>query len=133
MNKHRSYGLTLKVGARPAMLGTFMQNASLYALAGLRRVKTDFRLNYLGCLEPLDCAAGEFARGTRSLDQDFTAWTLGAGIEKRLGERLAVQGELRFTQYLQEDWLSFNLNGIEVPVELDGDDLDLAVTLIWRP
>ena len=43
-----------------------------------------------------------------------------------------MQGELRFTEYSQEDWLSFSLNGIEVPAELDGDDLELSLKLIWR-
>ena len=131
MERNRSYGLTLKLGGSPPVLASAMGNASLYALAGVRRVKTEFGLAFHGCLEPADCVAEQFTRGTLTRDQDFTAWTLGAGIEKRLAERLAVQGELRFTEYPEEEWLSFNLNGIEVPAELDGDDLELSLRLIW--
>lgn len=132
MDKNRSYGLTLKLGGNPPMLASVMSNASLYALAGARRAKTEFGLDFYGCLEPADCPTEQFTRGTLTRGQDFTAWTLGTGIEKRLTDRFAVQGELRFTEYSQEDWLSFSLNGIEVPAELDGDDLELSLKLIWR-
>ena len=131
MTKNRSYGLAVKAGAAPAFLSAV--GADLYALVGLRRVKADFRLGYFGCLEPLDCVAEQLSRGALDRNQDFAAWTLGVGVEKSLTSRFALRGEARFTQYADEDWLSFDLNGIRVPAELGGDDLDVAVSLIWHP
>ncbi|MCE2390755.1 MAG: outer membrane beta-barrel protein [Proteobacteria bacterium] len=131
LEKERSYGLTVKLGADPVFLRPFLGETSLYLLAGLRLVDTKFEIEYDGCFRvaPL-CVPAEFEAGSLSRSQDFVAWTGGVGLEKRFGEHLALQGEVRYTGYADEDWLSFDLDGIQVPAELDGDDLDLSLNLI---
>ena len=131
LEKERSYGLTLKLGANPGFLRPVLGETSLYLLAGLRLIDTKFEIDYEGCFRPAPlCVPAEFEAGSLSRSQDFVAWTGGVGLEKRFGERLALQGEVRYTGYADEDWLSFDLDGIQVPAELDGDDLDLSLNLI---
>ena len=131
LNKDKSYGLTLKLGASPGILRSWLGESSLYLLAGVRRVEAKFGIAYEGCFRvaPL-CGPQELEAGGLRRNEDFIAWTGGLGLEKSLGEHLALQGELRYTGYAAEDWLSFDLDGIHVPVELDGEDLDLSLNLI---
>ena len=130
--KDKSYGLTLKLGFRPRFSWPGLGEASLYALAGVRRVEAEFGVDYEGCFRPAPpCTPAEFQKGSLRRDEEFVAWTGGLGLEKPFGESLALQGEVRYTGYAAEDWLSFDLDGIKVPAELDGDDLDFSLNLVW--
>ena len=89
--KNRSYGFTVRLGAGiPTGSGL-----NVYALAGLRLLDATLRADYVGCFSSELCtAAEEFTSGTFTYDEDFTGWTTGGGLEKKLGNA-AVRGELR--------------------------------------
>ncbi len=107
LEKDRSRALTLRFGFRADFLGP---GASLYALAGVRRIRADFSVTYRGCGDPATappdgvCPPGRVWSATDRLGRDFDAWTVGAGVEKFVGERLALQAELRYTDYGREAW-----------------------------
>ena len=86
----------------------------------------------------------------RSCWKPLVAWVLLAGVilaspsvvgaaladerlEKMFGSRLGLRGEVRYTGYLAEDWVSFNLKdeGVFVPVRVDNDEVNLSLTLAW--
>ena len=75
----------------------------------------------------------EFTTGATTHNENFTAWTSGAGLEKMFGSRLGLMGEVRYTGYLAEAWVSFNLKdeGVFVPVRVDNDEVNLSLTLAW--
>ena len=129
-----SRGLTLRLGFRAGFLGP---GASLYALAGVRRIRADRVLVYSGCTttewsEDAVCAprrngAPGYVRDVRSsLGVDFDAWTLGAGAEWPLGGAYALQAEARYADYGRERRLS-TFPGGAVPSALSGREFGLAL------
>lgn len=131
--KKRSYGLTLRLGGSPELLQTYKTN--LYAAAGVRLVQTKFNADYTGCPVPTPCTSpDDFESGTLSRDPNLTAWTGGMGLEKMIGEKLAVRSEIRYTIYEKENWVSFaNERKIRVPAEIDTNETSLSISLIWYP
>ena len=129
-----SRGLTLRLGFPADFLGP---GASLYALAGLRRVRADRVLVYSGCTTtawspgavcaPRRDGAPGYVRDVRSSrGVDFDAWTLGAGAEWPLNGAYALQAEARYADYGRERRLSAFPGG-EVPSALSGREFGLAL------
>ena len=129
-----SRGLTLRLGFRADFLGPA---ASLYALAGVRRVRAERVLVYSGCTTTAwspdaVCAPGRdgapgYVRDVRSSrGVDFSAWILGAGAEWPLGGAYALQAEARYTDYGRERRLS-TFPGGAVPSALSARALGLAL------
>ena len=126
--RNRSYGFTVRLGAGiPTGFGM-----SVYALGGLRRLDATLNADYVGCFSPGLCtAAEEFTSGTFSYDEDFTGWTTGAGLEKRLGNA-AIRGELRYTDYGSAGRVvPYDDLGINVPIGLEAAGIGLLVSLLW--
>lgn len=102
-----SYGVTLRFGGQPAFLGALIgSDAELYALAGVRRTETQYVNRYLGCLAPptpeipTPCpAAADFTSGASRFSKARTAWTLGLGIGKPIGQRTRVQAEAYYADF----------------------------------
>ena len=126
--KNRSYGFTVRLGAGiPTGSGL-----SVYALAGLRLLDATLRADYVGCFSSELCtAAEEFTSGTFTYDEDFTGWTTGGGLEKKLGNA-AIRGELRYTDYRSaERVVPYDDLGIKVPIGMEADGVGLLVSLLW--
>ena len=137
-----SRGLTLRLGFRAGFLGP---DASLYVLAGVRRVQTERVRVYGGCFttpwrpgaeDPrADCAAVRSdipaylpsVRSSRGID--FDVWTLGAGAELPLGGAYALQAEARYSDYGRERQLS-TFPGGESPSALSARALGLALRVL---
>ena len=130
--KDKSYGLTLKLGGSPALLTSWAgDDASLYVLAGVRRVETDFKIAYTGCANASGCTPDEDLSGADAYDRDFLAWVGGAGLEKMIDEHFALRGEARYTWYQREEWISLPDEGrVRVPVELDNGEVGLSLSLV---
>ena len=129
-----SRGLTLRLGFRAGFLAP---DASLYLLAGVRRIQAERVLVYSGCVTtpwsagaacaPLpDGAPGYLSDVRSSRGVDFDAWTLGAGAELPLGEDYALQAEARYSGYDRERRLS-TFPGGAVPSAHSGRELGLAL------
>ena len=134
--KDVSYGLTVRLGVRPDFLQLWEDEASVYVLAGVRHVKAQFKLGFHGCLlsdtQTTDCSTpDQFTSGTQSHQLSFNAWTSGLGLEKMIGPHAAIQGEVRYTGYPSHDWISFDLDGIHVPVNVDNDEVNLLLKMVW--
>ncbi len=127
--KARSYGLTVRLGAGIPILGF---GPSVYALAGLRRLKARFRSDYTGCLDPTPCTApSEFVSGMDSFNENFNGWTTGGGLEKKLGNA-AIRGELRYTGYGRAGRvIPFDDVAVKVPLALEADKVSVRVALVW--
>ena len=126
--KDRSYGFTLRLG------GGFGALRNLYALAGIRRVEAQFTTRYYGCLDASPCSEAEdtpnFVSGTDSRDLDLQGWTVGLGLEKALGQQLALRAETRYTQYATENWVTpFDDVGVTVPAVLEANETSLSLRL----
>ena len=129
-----SRGLTLRLGFRAGFLAP---DASLYLLAGVRRIQTDRVLVYSGCettkwiagaaCAPHSDGSDGYVRNVRSSSgRDFDAWTLGAGAELPLGADYALQAEARYSGYGRERWLA-EFPGGAVPSAHSGRELGLAL------
>ena len=132
--KDWSYGFTLKLGASPALLRKWSgPDTSVYALAGVRRLRTRMRIAYTGCPYATNlCPPAEFVSGSDAWTEHLIGWTSGVGLEKMLGENLALRGEFRYIGYESHSWLSFPDDGkIRVPAEMDSDEVDLSLGLVW--
>ena len=132
-----SRALTLRLGFRAGFLGP---DASLYALAGIRRIQADRVLVYSGCVTtewgqaeacaPLPGGAPGYVRDVReSTGRSFDAWTLGAGAELPLGADYALQAEARYTDYDAERWLA-EFPGGAVPSTHSGREFGLALRVL---
>ncbi len=132
--KDWSYGFTLKLGGSPALLQRWAgSDTSVYALTGVRRLRTRLRIDYTGCpFATESCPPAEFISGASARTEHLTGWTGGAGLEKLLGANLALRGEVRYTAYESHDWLSLPDNGkLRIPAEMDSDEVNLSVGLVW--
>ncbi len=134
--KEESYGVTLKLGASPEWLRALAGESSVYALAGARVVRTRLAVSFDGCPTLEDgnnaCPAGT-ARltGTEVRRRRMKAWTAGAGLEKKITANTALQAEVYYHDYEDEDWIAFDLNGVLVPQELSSEDTGLALRWVW--
>lgn len=134
--KDVSYGLTVRLGVRPDFLQLWEDEASVYVLAGVRHVTARFTIDSYGCLlsetQLTDCSTPDrFTAGTQRHTLSFNAWTSGLGLEKMIGPHAAIQGEVRYTGYPSQDWTSFDLGSIRVPVDVDNDEVNLLLKMVW--
>lgn len=128
LERKSSQGVTVKLGG-PLPGAAF----DLYALAGIRRVATEFSITETGCPGPdLQCPPTPLASFTEAVDRNFSAWTVGAGVERQLGERFALQVEVRRTRYSGESWDRLFEGGVVIPSSVGGRELGLALRLIRR-
>ena len=131
LEKESSYGLTARVGAGIPFFGTWF-GPSVYGLVGVRRLTAAFGSEYTGCVTAIACTEPpEFVSGSDSFSESFSGWTVGGGLEKKLGS-LAVRGELRFTDYSKaRRVIPFDDLFVSVPLELEPDSVSFGVTLLW--
>ena len=102
-----SYGATLRLGGQPGFLSALLgPNAELHALAGIQRTETKYVNRYLGCLAPptpslpTPCpTAADFTSGSSRFSKARTAWTLGLGVGKPIGQRALLQIEAYYADY----------------------------------
>ena len=131
LEKNRSYGLTARAGAGIPFIGTWV-GPSVYGLVGVRRLKASFGSEYTGCPTETACTEpGQFVSGSDSFSESFSGWTVGGGVEKKLGG-LAIRGELRVTDYSKAGRvIPFDDLFVSVPLELEPDSITFGVTLLW--
>lgn len=130
LEKNYGWGATLRLGASPEFMGS---DGSFYVLAGIRRVKTDFSITYGGCnVDIHPCPEDKLSINvTSKYDRTLDAWVAGAGMEKSLSEFLALQVEVRYSDYDRKKWVSLPDNGnIIVPASLSGREKGLSLRLI---
>ena len=129
--KDSSYGLTARAGAGIPFIGTWV-GPSVYGLFGVRRLKGSFASRYTGCATETRCTEpDQFVSGSDNFSETFSGWTVGGGVEKKLGS-LAVRGELRFTEYSKTGRvIPFDDLFVSVPLELEPDSMSFGVTLLW--
>ncbi len=131
VEKPLSYGAVVRVGGRPE--GLFARDLSAYLMAGVGFADVRLRTDYDGCFSPEPCAPGDFESGTENLDFDFTAWIAGVGLERRLGERLAVRVEASYTSFVREDWVTpFADVGVTVDSNIDAHEAGLTLSVVRR-
>ena len=126
LQRNTSYGVALR-------LGGLLQRSDfdLYVLAGLRRVSAEFTITETGCPGPdLQCPPTPLASYTDEVDRRLSAWMLGAGIERSLSERFALQVEVRVIDYRRDSWDRLFEGGVIIPSTINGRETGLAVRLI---
>ena len=133
VERKNSYGVTLMFGASPPFLISLLgPGAGFYALGGARRVDTELNVDYNGCPtgDAICTSPEEFISGTDSYDETFYAWTVGGGIEKMIGDKIGIRGEVRHTQYVKEDRETFSESEVKVPISLDGSETGFSVKAV---
>ncbi|MCY4059243.1 MAG: hypothetical protein OXG44_14700 [Gammaproteobacteria bacterium] len=125
--KDKSYGVTVRVGGEVPLIDT-----TGYVLVGIRRVQTDFSRSYFGCLlADTLCEPAQFQTGSEFFDENFNAWSFGAGVEQPLAN-LVVRAELRYVAHGSADQLVlFDDLGVSVPTRLEASEIGLGVSLLW--
>ncbi len=131
LEKERSYGLTARVGAGIPFFGTWF-GPSAYGLVGVRRLNAGFRSEYTGCVTEAACTEpDQFVSGSDSFSESFSGWTVGGGVEKKVGS-LAVRGEVRVTDYSKAGRvIPFDDLFVSVPLDLEPDSISFGITLLW--
>lgn len=131
--KDRSFGLTLRLGGRPAFLHALAgDDSSLYLLAGVRRARNSFGYRSRGCTRDGGCTDDQYIESNPDWDFYQTGWSFGGGLEVPLGADLALRGELRRTRYEKHRWGQYYTD-ISNVFRLDMRETELALALIWRP
>ena len=132
VERKSSYGVTLMLGVNPPFLVSLLgPGAGIYALGGLRRVDAELKVDYNGCLNPRElCGPSEFDSGTDSHDETFYGWTVGGGLEKMIGDKIGIRGEVRHTQYGKENRGTFSEEDVNVPISLDGSETDFSLGVV---
>ena len=131
VRKQRSYGATLRLGGSPA--GLRARDLSLYLMAGVRFTDVRLTSDFNGCFSPEPCEPHEFGSGTEDLDLDFLAWRAGIGMEKPVGEQLAVRVEASYSSHAREDWVTpFDEVGVTVDSSIDAYEVGLTLGVVRR-
>ena len=125
--KDKSYGLTVRLGGEAPFIDT-----TVYVLAGIRRIETDFSRSYVGCLLLGEiCEPSQLQTGSDFFDENFNAFSFGVGIEQPLAN-VVVRGELRYIAHGSAAQLAlFDDLGVRVPTRLEASEVGLGASLIW--
>lgn len=130
--KDHSFGLTLRLGNRPALLHALVgSDSSLHLLAGVRRARNNFGYRSRGCTLGGGCTDDQYVGGTPHWDFYQTGWFFGGGLEAPLGADFALRGELRHTRYEKHRWGQY-FPEIANVFRLDMRETELALALIRR-
>lgn len=139
LEKERSCGLTFKLGM-PFPSAWAGPGASLYALAGVRRMEIDFVTRFGGCEAAIapGCTPDTpelCSHYSESQNRTMTAWTWGAGLEKIIGETTALRGEIRYAEYGNDRRTNVypapaGADPVTIPRDLDGDAIGLSLGLV---
>ena len=128
LKRKSSYGLAVKLGG---LLGPLP--IDLYALAGLRSVETDFSITETGCPGPeLLCPPTPLASFSDTVERTLRAWTVGAGLERKLSDRYAAQLEVRRTDFRRKSWDRLFEGGVVIPSTVNGAELEAALRIVRR-
>ena len=133
IERKNSYGVTVLLGINPPSLASFLgAGGGVYFLGGVRRLNTELKIDYNGCLVgDRVCEPEEFESGSDSYDETLDAFTLGGGIEKMVGSKVGIRGEVRHTLYKKESRESFSDDsGINVPVSIDGSETGFSLKAV---
>lgn len=132
LEKNRSFGLTLRLGGRPAFLHALAgRDSSLYLLAGIRRARNSFGYRSRGCTLGGGCTDDQYIDGSPHWDFYQTGWSFGGGVGVPLGEDFDLRGELRHTQYEKHRW-DQSFPDIAHEFRLDMRETELALALTRR-
>ena len=129
VERKNSYGVTVMLGVSPPFLISLVgPGAGVYVLGGLRRMGAELTVDSNGCLTGLErCGPGDLTPGTNSYDETFYGWTVGGGLEKTIGDKIGIRGEIRHTQYGKEDRETSPDVHVKVPISLEGDETSLSL------
>ncbi|MYA12959.1 MAG: hypothetical protein F4087_13475 [Gemmatimonadetes bacterium] len=131
VSKEISYGATLRLGGSPGGLGS--RGMAFHLLAGMRFAAVGFTNHYVGCFSPDPCEPSEFGSGREDMDMDFSVWRGGIGLEKSLGDRLAVRVEADYSMYAREEWVTpFNDVVVTVDSGMEASEVGLSLGLVRR-
>lgn len=132
VERKNSYGAALMFRVSPSFMVSILgPDTGVYVLGRLRRLDADLTVNYNGCFNPLElCGPGEFGSGMDSYDETFYTFTVGGGVEKMIGDRFGIRGEVHHTQYGEEEWEAFSGEEATVPLSLDGSETGFSVKAI---
>ena len=127
-----SRGATLKISTSPGFLSAI--DMSVYALVGMRQLKTTFMSQFYGCLSSESCSEGtdtpNFTSGTDERDIQVNGATIGVGIGKELGQKIVLRLETRLTRYDDATWEDFfETVNVNVPSKIDTKHLGFSVGL----
>ena len=127
-----SYGAALMFRVSPSFMVSLLgPDTDVYVLGRVRRLDADLTVNYNGCFNPLElCGPGEFGSGMDSYDEKFYTFTVGGGVEKMIGNRLGIRGEVHHTQYGEEEWEAFSGEEATVPISLDGSETGFSIKAV---
>ena len=133
VERKSSYGVTLMAGFSPPFLISLLgPGAGIYALGGVRRLDAELKVDYNGCpTGDALCGPGEFTEeGTNSYDETLYGLTVGGGLEKMIGDKIGIRGEVSHTQYGKEDRDTFAGFDVKVPISLDGSETGFSVKAV---
>ena len=129
VERKNSYGVTLMLGVSPPFLVSLVgPGVGVYVLGGLRRMDAELTVDSNGCSTGRElCGPGDLTSGTNSYDETFYGWTVGGGLEKTIGDKIGIRGEIRHTQYGKEDREAFPDDPVKVPISLDGNETSFSL------
>ena len=129
VERKNSYGVTFMLGVSPPFLISLVgPGAGVYVLGGLRRMDAELTVDSNGCSTGRElCGPGDLTSGTNSYDETFYGWTVGGGLEKTIGDKIGIRGEIRHTQYGKEDQETFPDVHVKVPISLEADETSLSL------
>lgn len=121
------YGLVVRFGG--ALRGR--NGLALYGLAGVRDIRTTFRIAESGCPD-LTVACPPYVHSQAKNKRDLAGWTLGIGVEKRMSKSFLLQVQLQHTKFRQDAWRRLYDDGaIIIPSALTGRETGLSLRFAY--
>ena len=127
--KEASYGATIRLGNDPGGLDS--RGVAVYLLAGVRLADVRFTSHYTGCFSPEPCDPAEFGSGISDRNLNLTVWMAGVGLERSLGQRVAIRAEAYYAMYAREEWVTrFDDFVFTVTPGVDASEAGLSLGLV---
>ena len=122
--------LVAKLGTYITLFGLF--DFSIYVLGGKREIGVEFVRDFDICANVDGCSASN-GRTTASETREpvLEQWVGGIGIEKFIGDRSAIQLELRVNDEASSEW-NDDEEGIDVPQVLSSESYDLSLRFVLQ-
>ncbi len=122
--------LVAKLGTYVTLFGFF--DLSVYLLGGKREIGVAFERNFEVCTNDQGCTSpDQTSQATETRKPVLEQWVGGIGIEKFIGDRSALQLELRVNDEGSNSWKDSERN-LEIPKELTTESYDLSLRLLLQ-
>lgn len=128
MDVESEMGVVVKYGRLFRLFSLF--DVSSYVLAGIRQSKVEFTSRLVECSLEATCTPDQLNVDSFSDYPSINQFTVGAGVEKTIGDLSAIEIEVRYSGLTDKEFTTGNGDSIVVPSSVATESLGVSTLLV---